>query len=154
MAIFQIFSRIKSFIEIKRLYYIIGLKIMTRCFKHLYAKKVNKRKKFLFFFNFRKIRINAKITKPLQLKIVNCIYIVSCHLREKNAINSMKKTWRKFVSSICSSENKWSGISSLILLYFVVRDVSTLNFFLVNHGRNSGKRVNQSSDKNNHDGEG
>merc|ERR1712008_160132 len=117
-----------------------------------------KSKQTQIFSNFlkisRKIKINAKITQTLQLKTVNYIYIVSGHLRKKNEIKSMKKTWRKFVSSICSSENKWSGISSLILLYFVVRDVSTLNFFLVNHGRDSRKRVNQPSDKNNNDGEG
>ena len=132
---------------------------MSRCFKtSLRSKKVNKRKIFLKFSKFllisRKNKTKAKITHTLQLKTVNCIKLVSGHLRKKNEINSMKKTWRKFVSSICSSENKWSGISSLIFLYFVIRDVSTLNFLLVNHGRDSRKRVNQPSDKNNHDGEG
>ena len=61
--------------------------------------------------------------------------------------------WRKFVSLLCSQETRWSGISSLILLYFIVRDVSTVQFFLSNHyGRNSGKRIDQSSDKDHNNG--
>ena len=59
--------------------------------------------------------------------------------------------WRKFVSLICSQETRWSGISSLILLYFIVRDISTVQFFLSKHGGKSGKRIDQSSDQDNHD---
>jgi len=68
----------------------------------------------------------------------------------------MKNNWRNFVSFICSPETRWSGISSFIILCFIVRDVSTVKLFLAKHGKDSGsgRRVDQPSDKDNDNGDG
>ena len=119
LAICQILSYIRIFIEIKKLHYIIGLKIMSRCFKHLYAKKSKQTQNFLIsLFNFRKIRVNAKITITLQLKTLNCIYIVSCHLRKK----MQSIPWRKLGENSCHRyvRQKTNGVGYHLLFSFTL----------------------------------
>ena len=63
----------------------------------------------------------------------------------------MKNLWRNLFL-LTSSEVKVAGLSSLILLYFVVRDVATIRLLLTNR-QNGGGRSDKSGGKDHHNWE-
>ena len=68
---------------------------------------------------------------------------------DKLSISSlMKKQWRNIVSFLLRHDVKWSGVTSIILLYFISRDLMTIKYLVSNYGR---KRVDKTSGKDNHD---
>ena len=73
-----------------------------------------------------------------------------CELNlDKLSISSlMKKLWRNIVSFLSRHDVKWSGVTSIILLYFISRDLMTIKYLVSNYGR---KRVDKTSGKDNHD---
>ena len=60
----------------------------------------------------------------------------------------MKKLWRNLVSFVSRQDIQSITISSVILLYFVGRDLATVRYFLSKNGR---KRIEENCGEDNSD---